>query len=649
MIMRRSGSSWCAVALAAALILPWSGARAFAAADGSLPDDSSGAPAGYQGVRPARPAVPEGLDDMLKPLDEAAPATVARSDLSDVALAPLLETVTRLALWERLAKLAPSQRPDALVEVELGNRSGPADRLAAAQVGQLWGEGRYEEAITALRSFEESGGRCALGIGWKPGTEPAALAGPLATAGGGVDVRIGARTGGRMVSLDYHRATGYLFAVVGWGVATGGEAHWTMNRSTNDGASWAETYAWYAGVTGGLIDMGAAVVGGYVYVGYVPGDVQNEYRLRRCIASSGASDGTYGFHTIFSSGADTFEEVVVASNAQTYDNRIYCFAIQSDDSLRFAWDAATDGTTFTEDSPGYGNAESALDVSWNHDHAGRFLFASYVGTDGSVRLAHYDGYTWGNRGVASASAVIHRTGVSVSAYADVVICAYEYAYTGGRGIRYSISYDAGDTWNIGDLAQPDGAPVTSYMCPDVDARDGNGTAIVYGAEQGEPDAAYYDLRPGYQPGPWLGALQFNDNDLTTGSRMTLSPVPALAPSCFSHGAVYFFGGVPYFDMPGLGGVDVPPPVAAAGVRLDPPAPSPFSDRAAVRFTLPTAGPARLEVFNVQGRRVATLADGPMEAGTHSLALDGRGLGSGVYFCRLTAGAARQTSRFVVVH
>ena len=187
------------------------------------------------------------------------------------------------------------------------------------------------------------------------------------------------------------------------------------------------------------------------------------------------------------------------------------------------------------------------------------------------------------------------------------------------------------------------------MCPDVDAQDGNGTAIVYGAEMGEPDAAYYQKRAGYAPGLWDAREQFNDHDLTTGSRMTLSHVPVLGPTCFSHGAVYFYGTVPYFDIPVLGAVGVPTPEVAAGVRLLPPAPSPFADRAVVRFTLPVAGPARLQVFNVLGRHVATLADGPMEAGTHAITLDGRGLGSGVYFCRLTAGPAMRVARFVVIH
>ncbi len=646
MIMRRSGSSWCAVALAAALILPWSGAPAFAAANGSLPDDPSGAPAGYQGVRPARPVVPEGLDDTLKPLDEAAPAAVARSDVSDVALAPLLETVTRLALWERLAGIGPADRSKARVEVELGAGAEPADRLVAARLAEAWGAGRFDEAIAELRAFEESGGACGLVISWNEGAAPAAGLATAAMAAGGTDVRIGTRADGRIACLDFDAATGYLFAVLCWGAGTGGQAYWTAHRSTDGGATWSETTAF--GSSSGIVEVSATVVGGYVYVGYILGGAPSEFRLRRCLVPSGSLDGGYGYQVVLDAGAATFEEICVVSNAQSSDNRIYCFAIQSSDSLKMRLDDAADGTTFSDLSPPVADAETGLDATWNHGYADHFLYVCYVATDGRIR-AQSRGATWTGHNLASASGVVHRYGVSISAYEDNVICAYESAMENGRGIEYRISYDAGVVWSTGYLATPDGATVSGYMCPDVDAHDGHGTAVVYQAEVGEPDPVYYQKRAGYQPGGWETRQQFNDHDVSTGSWLTLSDVPVLGTTCFSHGAVYFNGGIPYFDLPVLGTADVTPPAVATGVRLHPPAPSPFSDRAAARFTLPAAGHARLEVFNVQGRRVATLADGPMEAGTHSLTLDGRGLGSGVYFCRLTAGAARLTIRFVVVH
>jgi hypothetical protein len=62
----------------------------------------------------------------------------------------------------------------------------------------------------------------------------------------------------------------------------------------------------------------------------------------------------------------------------------------------------------------------------------------------------------------------------------------------------------------------------------------------------------------------------------------------------------------------------------------------------LRLALPSEGPVRLEIFDVGGRRVATLADGTFARGHHGFTwrgtdAGGRAVGSGVYFARLSAG------------
>lgn len=71
-------------------------------------------------------------------------------------------------------------------------------------------------------------------------------------------------------------------------------------------------------------------------------------------------------------------------------------------------------------------------------------------------------------------------------------------------------------------------------------------------------------------------------------------------------------------------------------------PNPFNPRTKISFVLPTAGEARLCVYDVNGRLVRTLASGWMEAGERTVTWDGdddRGgrVASGLYFCRLSAG------------
>jgi hypothetical protein len=71
-------------------------------------------------------------------------------------------------------------------------------------------------------------------------------------------------------------------------------------------------------------------------------------------------------------------------------------------------------------------------------------------------------------------------------------------------------------------------------------------------------------------------------------------------------------------------------------------PNPFNPRTRISFVLPTAGDARLCVYDVNGRLVRTLASGWLEAGERTVIWDGdddRGgrVASGLYFCRLSAG------------
>ncbi len=64
-------------------------------------------------------------------------------------------------------------------------------------------------------------------------------------------------------------------------------------------------------------------------------------------------------------------------------------------------------------------------------------------------------------------------------------------------------------------------------------------------------------------------------------------------------------------------------------------PNPFNSRAILSFTLPIDGAVNLELYDVQGRLVATLAKGIYSAGEHSVSVDGSQLASGVYLARLT--------------
>jgi hypothetical protein len=82
-------------------------------------------------------------------------------------------------------------------------------------------------------------------------------------------------------------------------------------------------------------------------------------------------------------------------------------------------------------------------------------------------------------------------------------------------------------------------------------------------------------------------------------------------------------------------------------------PNPLVQSASIRFEIPTPGHARVELYDLLGRRVRVLADENFAGGQHGLswnATDSRGrpLAGGVYLCRLSFGGRSATERIVVL-
>jgi hypothetical protein len=82
-------------------------------------------------------------------------------------------------------------------------------------------------------------------------------------------------------------------------------------------------------------------------------------------------------------------------------------------------------------------------------------------------------------------------------------------------------------------------------------------------------------------------------------------------------------------------------------------PSPFRGSTRIGFGLPEASSVSLRVFDVTGRLVRVLRDGPMDPGRHTVGWDGRdshgrAVAAGVYFYRFDAEDFRETRRVVRV-
>jgi hypothetical protein len=96
------------------------------------------------------------------------------------------------------------------------------------------------------------------------------------------------------------------------------------------------------------------------------------------------------------------------------------------------------------------------------------------------------------------------------------------------------------------------------------------------------------------------------------------------------------------------------PIVPTAYALHPSAPNPFRNTTRIRYDLPHAGPVRIQVFDLQGRPVRTLADvSHAPAGRHQVVWDGRNdegrrVAPGIYFYRMVSATTRATQRVLLL-
>ncbi len=77
-------------------------------------------------------------------------------------------------------------------------------------------------------------------------------------------------------------------------------------------------------------------------------------------------------------------------------------------------------------------------------------------------------------------------------------------------------------------------------------------------------------------------------------------------------------------------------------------PNPFNSSTEISYTLPKDSQAKIEIYNILGRKVATLVDGKQKAGIRSVRWNAQELGSGIYLCRLKAGEYSKTMKTILL-
>lgn len=331
-------------------------------------------------------------------------------------------------------------------------------------------------------------------------------------------VRIGSRSSVEQVEIDVDGDTGHLFAILrGFGMGTD---YLSVNISTDDGATWQESY-YFSSMIVDYQDVDLAVVGDWLYVAvdYEGWFSTSAVYVVRFDVDDGSLDSTYG-------GAGSVEvlttagdlpEIELTSNTDTSDDRLYLFFLE-DWVLRWLWTDADGGDgaePWNEIVTLAPLAAGGLDAA-HHPGSTRSPMVSFVGVHDLVYFWTYDGAPiHGSMPVGAANRLVS----AVAARHDDIVIVYEDLPANSylNGLQACESHDGGDSWSCDSLrGGGHGSPVAT-------GRGGGGVAVAYQVTT-VPKACEL-IASEYDPVAWSGAEVLSDPDLAIGTPMAVEWLP----------------------------------------------------------------------------------------------------------------------------
>ncbi len=241
----------------------------------------------------------------------------------------------------------------------------------------------------------------------------------------------------------------------------------------------------------------------------------------------------------------------------------------------------------------------------------------------------------------------------------------------------------GSWWQPGTSGSTVGITSATFSIATDIKKAGTGSgkiAYAFSGGSGGVIREYNSGKPGVDPGPLVSAWVYGDNSGNqlgfaiytptyvvlpvdtlnwTGWKLVTTSIAALPtprtfagfiitqlPGARTNGTVYFddlaTGSAVTTDVPGTA---QQLPIA---FQLDQNYPNPFNPATSIAYTIPSAGVVHVRIYDALGREVATLVDGPQDAGEHRVTWNAGGFTSGVYFCRLQAGNRSETRKMLLL-
>jgi hypothetical protein len=520
-----------------------------------------------------------------------------------------------------LEQMSQAERKNSCLSVEFESSDSDA-KVLGHQVEQLWNNGRFDEALVQLGNLEARVGHVAIGNSWR---KPV----PTREAPLGPETRIGNRDSLQSFAFDIHRQNGNYFAALRH---SSGPDFYSVCMSTDNGATWAETFTWYGSAVT-LLDCGS-IVDHFGVAYYSPGENARQVRYRWFLNSDGsAAEFNSGDKWVAACTLDVGDTAKALSYVSSGFIAHSIVTLVSDGSVLFS-NNVTDGERWYKFATGItSGARSGLDAAPNVGNSSRTndLFSYLDGTD-TLRI-----YGWKELVFSQRLALFCGTGVltSISAYRDTVVCAYEDGTMIPQGVRYASSTDGGSTWTTGSLSDSG----VAAEAPAVTAPRLGGLAAVFREGDSTPGLWFCQR---IDSGPWSDPVSIADNEPYRGS----PSVRRTTDMSRVFGVVYLSDTTPV--VRGAYFLRYEPPYVGLAEQQWPLGPSHRPQAAVVRGGLliePGMGDRRIatcDLLDAAGRKVTGL-----HVGTN----DVRTLAPGVYFVREglgTGGKGLGKTRKVVV-
>ena len=447
----------------------------------------------------------------------------------------------------------------------------------------------------------------------------------------GDDVRIGEWDSVNNAVFDVDYSTGNLFTALN--CTYGGTDVLRVYVSADTGRTWNEVTA----VGWDAADIDGVVFKDHFYVAYLFGSA---VFICRYNTSDGTFDNSYANRLVFNEGVSVREIALASTEDFSPPTRLYCFAITDDDSLRYYWSDTT-VTSWSTLNLGIVNASRGLDACCNEGYSSEYVWCSYISTDNRAFVGSV-GAAFTHYGPLNADAAPGFSITSIGAYNNTIMVLYP--HVGGEfafSVRSSASYDGGNIWHDeGPILGPTG---TTWSASAITARKGDGFATVsttlnFGAYR------YRD----YPMGDWSDTVHFTDHSV----RAQVKPaIERIATNSY---------GIVYVDQSTMGAWFDISEWPESGIENNIPGqillsatPSVFSSRASIEYILPSSQNISLDVYDILGNHVITLASGDAPAGSHSAVWDGKDdsgnpVASGMYFCVLKSNNKNTASKKITL-